>query len=109
MKKDPKMDDSEFEPPLDEGIKQQVLILRSAGIETYASCEGGEGHTYPEPTIRFHGNAWEGFRAFAVAMVHGLNVSALRRMWSIEDGELVGPYWEMVFVDSADPLRRWPG
>lgn len=87
----------EFEPPLDKGIRLAVELLRSAGIETYASCEGGKGHTYNEPTIRFHGDRSEGFKALAIVLQHGLPVAALRRAWSISDGEPVGPHWELVF------------
>jgi len=48
-------------PPLDAGIARDVEILRAAGIETFAPYEGGTGHTYPEPTVRFHGGKSEGF------------------------------------------------
>ena len=87
----------EYESPLDKGIEEAVHILRDGNIETYESCEGGDGHAYPEPTIRFHGDRSEGFRALAVALQHDLPVSALRRNWSILDGEPVGPTWEMTF------------
>ena len=40
-----------FEPPLDVEIARAVASLRHAGIETYASCQGGEGHPYPCPTV----------------------------------------------------------
>lgn len=86
-----------FYPPLDKGIKQYVEILYAAGIETFQSCEGGEGHSFPEPTIQFHGERPEGFRTLAVALQNGLPVKAVRRVWSIEDGEPVGPDWEIVF------------
>lgn len=42
---------------LDPGIKRWVEILNGQGVMTFESCEGGEGHSFPEPTIRFHGNA----------------------------------------------------
>lgn len=87
----------EFHPPLDKGIKRYVEILYAAGIGTYQSCEGGEGHSFPEPTIQFHGERPEGFRALAVALQNGLPVKNVRRVWSIEDGEPVGPDWEIVF------------
>lgn len=48
-----------------------VNVLTSAGIETFESCEGGAGHAYPEPTVRFHGHRAEGFRALAVALEYG--------------------------------------
>jgi hypothetical protein len=56
-----------FDPDLDPGIRAAVLVLNAAGIETFESCEGGEGHAYPVPTVRFHGDRSEGFRALAAA------------------------------------------
>lgn len=82
---------------LDEGIAEAVHILRAAGIETYESCEGGEGHVFPEPTIRFLGDHSEGFRAFAAALKAGLPVYGIRRLWTVDDQELTGPVWEIVF------------
>ncbi len=87
----------QFDPPLDVGIKSYVLILREAKIDTYESCQGGKDHSFPEPTIRFHGDRSEGFRALAVAMQHGLPVSDLRRLWRVIDGEPDGPTWELTF------------
>src|SRR5437016_5921309 len=88
--------------PLDRWISYAVKVLRDAGIETYESCQGGEGHSFPEPTVRFFGGRGEGYRAVSAAMTFGLPVFALRRFWSIEDGELNGPRWEMTFY----PLDR---
>ena len=86
-----------FDPPLDKGIERAVLLLRKAGIETFASCEGGEGHAYHEPTIRFEGSQSEGYRALAVALQHALPVTDLKRMWMVLNGELTGPFWELIF------------
>ncbi|MBI5310751.1 MAG: hypothetical protein HZB14_06980 [Actinobacteria bacterium] len=84
-------------PGLDPGIRPYVETLRVAGIETFESCEGGPGHALPEPTIRFHGERSEGFRALAVALQRRLPVKDLRRVWNVEDGEPVGPSWELTF------------
>ena len=86
-----------FEPPLDSGIEKAVNLLRDAGIETYESCEGGKGHSYSEPSIRFHGERDQGFKALAVALQNALPVKKLGRIWVIQDGEPVGPYWELTF------------
>lgn len=83
-----------------------VNVLTSAGIETFESCEGGAGHAYPEPTIRFHGHRAEGFRALAVALEYGLRVKDLRRVWPVLDGEPTGPYWEMVFANVKTMRKR---
>ena len=86
---------------LDAGIKPYVATLREAGIQTFESCEGGVGHCYSEPTIRFRGDRSEGYKALAAAMQNGLAVSDLRRFWPIVDGEPTGPWWEIVFRQVA--------
>lgn len=87
----------EFSPPLDTGIAKAVHVLRAAGVETFESCQGGIGHSFPEPTVRFHGNVGAGYYALGVALTHALPVSELRRTWDIEDKCPTGPYWELVF------------
>lgn len=85
----------DLDMPLDPGIERAVHCLRREGIETFESCEGGIGHAFAEPTIRFHGDAWAGYRAFGVAMQNGLRVAALRRVYDAIEGQLHGPYWEI--------------
>jgi hypothetical protein len=82
---------------LDLGIRKAVGVLRAGGVETFESCEGGEGHAFTVPTIRFHGDSWAGYRAFAIAMEHALAVSSLRRVYDVIDCQLHGPWWEMTF------------
>lgn len=82
---------------IDPGVRAAVEALRSQSVETFESCEGGPGHAYPEPTVRFYGESGEGFRAYAVALNQGLLVDAVRRVWVSVSGELTGPYWEMTF------------
>jgi hypothetical protein len=82
---------------MDAGIRDAVRILIENGIETFQSCQGGAGHAYSEPTIEFCGGYEAGFRALAVAMTFGLRVSELRRVWSMQNGEPVGPHWAMTF------------
>ena len=91
------LDRPHFDPPLDVGIRHAVEVLNAAGIETFESCEGGHGHAYAEPTVRFHGDRSEGYRALAAAMQTGLPVLELRRVWPILDGEPTGPWWELTF------------
>lgn len=90
---------NKFSPPLDKGIEKYVLILIENGIETYESCQGGQGHSYPEPTIRFNGEYSDGFKALAIAIQHGLPINCLRRIWYMQDGEPIGPVWEMTFYE----------
>lgn len=90
----------EYEPALDRGIEQAVKVLSEGGVETFESCEGGPGHCFPEPTVRFYGDHSEGFRALSFALQRGLPVRELRRYWSIIDGEPTGPHWEMTLARS---------
>jgi len=96
-------DDLPYET-LDPGIREAVRRLRESGIETFESCEGGGGHAYPEPTVRFHGDRSEGFRALASVLgKYDLRVASLRRVWQVSDGEPAGPYWEIAFLPQHDP------
>jgi len=92
------------ECPLDRWISYAVKVLRDGGIETYEACEGGRGHSYREPAVRFYGQRGDGFKAVALALSRGLPVRALRRFWTIDDAELIGPNWELTFWER--PLKR---
>lgn len=86
-----------FDPALDLGISNEVNILVANGIETFESCEGGKGHAYLEPTVRFHGDSSEGYKAFAIAIQYKLAVTGLRRIYTVSGSELEGPWWELTF------------
>ena len=94
---------------LDKGIEAFVKILYAAGVETFESCQGGPGHAYPEPTVRFHGTDAAGWEALAVAMYHALPACALRRVWKCRPDGPDGPFWEMTFFRLATAkIRRLP-
>jgi hypothetical protein len=97
------MSEDEVRTGLDPGIADAVMILREAGFATYESCQGGPGHAFPEPTVRFGGSKAEGFKAYAVAIEMGLPVVALKRVWRVSDSELEGPWWEMTLI----PTTAW--
>jgi hypothetical protein len=59
----------------------------------------------PEPTIRFFGGRDQGFKALWIALANGLRPAALRCYYSIQDGEPVGPDWEMTFT--KPDLPNW--
>jgi hypothetical protein len=83
---------------LDRGIRRAVERLRASGIETFESCEGGKGHAFPEPTVRFYGTPEAGWRAVGVCLAYGLPILSLRRVWYILDSnEPTGPQWEITF------------
>jgi hypothetical protein len=91
---------------VDPRIAPYVKTLREHGVETFESCEGGAGHAFPEPTIRFHGQRPEGFRALAVARTYDMPVGELRRSWPLIDGEPTGPYWAMTFYLPSESRRE---
>ena len=102
----------DFDKDLDPGIASIVIALCEHGVETYESCQGGEGHAYPEPTVAFHGADYEGFRALSVAMMLGLPVYALHRVWRMDYGQPTGPNWLMTFRTSSTPEAKanwWKG
>ncbi len=97
---------AKYDSPLDRGIAFYVNALNDGGIETFESCEGGNGHAYTEPTIRFHGGRGDGFKALAAAQACNLPVANIRRVWVVNDGELTGPVWEMVFYTKSKITGR---
>jgi len=97
--------DAEMMEKLDHGIRAAVAALRAIGIETYESCEGGIGHADPEPVVRFRGDKAEAFKAYAAALDAQLPFYALRHVWRNDNGDLTGPFWEMVFTPD---IPWWP-
>jgi hypothetical protein len=104
---------------IDPGIRQIVRILTENGVETVQSCAAsgpfgkdsgkmrGAPHAYTEPTVEFRGGPAAGFHALEVAVTHGLPVAELRRVWSMQDGEPVGPHWAMTFYLTPQHLTGW--
>ena len=87
---------------LDRWVRFAVLMLRQAGIQTYESCQGGAGHAFPEPTVRFEGTKSDAFRAVAAVRAHGLPAHHLRQFWRLNEHGAERPAWEMTFY----PLTR---
>jgi hypothetical protein len=87
---------------LDPGIVRYVRTLQKEGVETYESCEGGPGHAYPVPTVRFYGREGAGWHALSACYDHGFPTAELRRVWDIIDGQPTGPYWELVFKRKSE-------
>lgn len=86
------------ETAVDLGIIRAVKTLRDKGVETFESCEGGDGHSMAEPTVRFLGGVEAGWKALSVCLTYDLPVRALRRYWRISsNGEPSGPNWEITF------------
>src|SRR5437867_2522125 len=68
---------------IDLGIVRAVKVLSDAGVETFESCQGGDGHAFAEPVVRFHGAPAEGWRALSLCATYGFPVLSLRRYWTV--------------------------
>jgi hypothetical protein len=78
---------------IDPGIRQAVRRLQEAAIETFESCEGGQGHAYPQPTVAFLGGPDAGWHALSARLAHRLPVRSLRRVRDVlEPNEPIGPH-----------------
>lgn len=66
---------------LDVGIAPAVRILLNHGFKTFESCEGGEGHAFHDPIIRFFGSEFDLIRAFEICEAHKLNIYEARRVF----------------------------
>jgi hypothetical protein len=82
---------------LDDGIRDIVVVLHDHRIETCQSCEGGPGHSYPQPTVDFLGGVAQGYAAVSVAVQHGYRPQRLSRVWNILDGDIYEAVWRIEF------------
>jgi len=83
---------------IDPGIRKAVELFQKHGVGTFEACEGGSGHSYPEPTVAFYGGVDEGWRVIAVCLAYRLPVLSLRRVWDVlESNQPTGPHWEITF------------
>lgn len=90
---------------LEPGIRNAVIALQEAGIETLMSCEGGEGHADFEPTIRVCSiRPGYQFKALAAAIELGLPVKEVRVIHWYRNDELRGPIHELIFHER---VREW--
>lgn len=88
--------------PLDLGIVRAVRILKEGDIFTIESCEGGRGHSYPEPTVKFSGGPSQGWKAASLLMERGLPIRRIGQMWTFEYGLPTGPHWIVTFYEKLD-------
>lgn len=91
-------------PSLDPKIAFPVQVLRENGIDTFESCQGGDGHCFKYPSIRFFGDKTEGYKAFDILAKHGFIVCYLQRYWSITNNEIGAPYWQLELSEFGQPI-----
>lgn len=66
---------------LDKGIAPAVKVLNSHGFIIFESCQGGEGHCYQQPTVRFYGSEFDLIKAFEICQCYRLNVYEAKRVF----------------------------
>jgi len=86
---------------LDDGIKDAVILLNKFGFKTFESCQGGKGHCYDVPTIRFFGDEFDLIRAYELCMLHSINVYEAKRVYrktsvylDATNGDNIGENWD---------------
>lgn len=83
--------------PSDPDIRRAVEALQAAGLKTFESRASTPGHSSSEPAVRFRGDGSDAFRALTAVLEAGLPLDDLRRAWPMDDGDPIGPWWEMTF------------
>jgi hypothetical protein len=91
---------------LDALIRPAVEILNKYGFKTFESCQGGEGHCFPEPTVRFEGNEFDLLRAYEICQLNFLPVHEVRRIYrktpfyveeNTSNAHQIGEVWDTPF------------
>lgn len=66
---------------IDDLILPAVKILNIHGFKTFESCQGGDGHAFFEPTIRFEGSEFDLIRAYEICEIYQLPVFEIKRVY----------------------------
>lgn len=96
---------------LDPGIRFAVKVLHAHGLETGQSCEGGDGHAYPKPTVDLWGAAGgcPGFAALHHLETYGLQPVAVSQVWNVEHGRIHEVLWRVELARSCpERADEWP-
>ncbi len=100
---------------LDKGIKDAVILLNNYGFETFESCESGNGHCMPDPTIKFYGDEFDCIRAYELCLHYHYDVLEVKRvfvknpLYNLDETKEIGlnwlkPYNEIIF--RKNPLNN---
>jgi hypothetical protein len=101
---------------LDAGIAKVVSILNQHGFRTFESCQGGEGHFFLVPTVRFEGNDFDLIRAYELCTLYKINVTEAKRVYKktpiygeVDRGLIIGEGWDSAFNELTFALREETG
>ena len=93
---------------IDPDIRAAVHALADYEIDTFSSCQGGDGHPCLMPEILFHGDENAGLYAVWLLEAQGFRVWDLSRTWDLDHGLPRQPFWR-VTVRSLGPMGPRPG
>ncbi len=89
---------------IDEVIRPVVELLNKYGFKTFESCQGGKGHCFELPTVRFYGSEFDLIRAYELCALYKINVFQANRVFrktdiykNINHGESIGRSWDEPF------------
>lgn len=88
---------------IDPEIAAALHALADYGIDTFSSCQGGEGHTCGMPEILFLGDDHAGLYAVWLLEAAGFRVWELSRHWDLDFGLPRAPFWR-VAMRSLKPM-----
>jgi hypothetical protein len=89
---------------LDVGIRFAVRVLHARGFETCQSCQGGQGHSYPEPTVEMvaGGDDALGFGALDALRSYGLPVADVAIVWRVSGSHPFEKLWRITFYKTME-------
>lgn len=93
---------------IDPGIAAALRALAEYEIDTFSSCQGGDGHPCEMPEILFHGDESAGLYAVWLLEAQGFRVWELSRHWDLDHGLPRAPFWR-VSMRSLEPMGPRPG
>lgn len=88
---------------VDPEIAAALHALADYEIDTFSSCQGGDGHTCLMPEILFHGDENAGLYAVWLLEAGGFRVWDLSRHWDLDHGLPRVPFWR-VRMRSLEPM-----
>ena len=90
---------------IDPEITLALRALADYGIDTFSSCQGGDGHSSAWPEILFHGDESAGLYAAWLLEAQGFRVQELSRHWDLDHGLPRQPFWR-VMMRSLEPMKE---
>lgn len=101
---------------LDKLIEPVVILLNKYGFKTFESCQGGKGHCFDSPTVRFEGSEFDLIRAYELCDLHNINVHEAKRTYrktdvyqDVTSGSSIGEIWEPPFNELIFVLHSKTG